>query len=258
MKTIQEIFEYRQMIFSLVRKDLRGRYKGSVLGFLWTFINPLLQLVVYTIVFSNILRTDVDKYYLFLFVALVPWIFFQASIVGGSSSVLSQQDLVKKIYFPREVIPISYVTSCFVNMLFSFIIIFMVVLISGVSLNVLGLLCLPVIMLVEYILALGFAMIVSATTVYFRDLEHILGIVTMVWMYMTPIMYPLDFVPDNLRAVFMLNPMTPIVVAYRDVLYYGRVPHISTLLNGFLLGMITLVLGFIIFGKLKKNFAEEL
>jgi ABC-2 type transport system permease protein len=134
----------------------------------------------------------------------------------------------------------------------------MVVLISGVSLNVLGLLCLPVIMLVEYILALGFAMIVSATTVYFRDLEHILGIVTMVWMYMTPIMYPLDFVPDNLRAVFMLNPMTPIVVAYRDVLYYGRVPHISTLLNGFLLGMITLVLGFIIFGKLKKNFAEEL
>ncbi len=246
------------MIFSLVRKDLRGRYKGSVLGFLWTFINPLLQLVVYTIVFSNILRTDVDKYYLFLFVALVPWIFFQASIVGGSSSVLSQQDLVKKIYFPREVIPISYVTSCFVNMLFSFIIIFMVVLISGVSLNVLGLLCLPVIMLVEYILALGFAMIVSATTVYFRDLEHILGIVTMVWMYMTPIMYPLDFVPDNLRAVFMLNPMTPIVVAYRDVLYYGRVPHISTLLNGFLLGMITLVLGFIIFGKLKKNFAEEL
>lgn len=258
MKTIQEIFEYRQMIFSLVRKDLRGRYKGSVLGFLWTFINPLLQLVVYTIVFSNILRTDVDKYYLFLFVALVPWVFFQASIVGGSSSVLSQQDLVKKIYFPREVIPISYVTSCFVNMLFSFIIIFMVVLISGVSLNVLGLLCLPVIMLVEYILALGFAMIVSATTVYFRDLEHILGIVTMVWMYMTPIMYPLDFVPDNLRAVFMLNPMTPIVVAYRDVLYYGRVPHISTLLNGFLLGMITLVLGFIIFGKLKKNFAEEL
>ena len=258
MKTIQEIFEYRQMIFSLVRKDLRGRYKGSVLGFLWTFINPLLQLVVYTIVFSNILRTDVDKYYLFLFVALVPWIFFQASIVGGSSSVLSQQDLVKKIYFPREVIPISYVTSCFVNMLFSFIIIFMVVLISGVSLNVLGLLCFPVIMLVEYILALGFAMIVSATTVYFRDLEHILGIVTMVWMYMTPIMYPLDFVPDNLRAVFMLNPMTPIVVAYRDVLYYGRVPHISTLLNGFLLGMITLVLGFIIFGKLKKNFAEEL
>lgn len=258
MKTIQEIFEYRQMIFSLVRKDLRGRYKGSVLGFLWTFINPLLQLVVYTIVFSNILRTDVDKYYLFLFVALVPWIFFQASIVGGSSSVLSQQDLVKKIYFPREVIPISYVTSCFVNILFSFIIIFMVVLISGVSLNVLGLLCLPVIMLVEYILALGFAMIVSATTVYFRDLEHILGIVTMVWMYMTPIMYPLDFVPDNLRAVFMLNPMTPIVVAYRDVLYYGRVPHISTLLNGFLLGMITLVLGFIIFGKLKKNFAEEL
>lgn len=258
IKTLKEIYDYRQMVCSLVRKDLRGRYKGSFLGFLWTFINPLLQLMVYTIVFSQILRAGIDKYYLFLFVALVPWIFFQASIVGGSSSILSQQDLVKKIYFPREVIPISYVTSCFVNMLFSFIIIFIVVAFSGVKLKVLGILCLPIIMLVEYILALGFAMTVSAVTVYFRDLEHILGIVTMAWMYLTPIMYSVDMIPENLRDIFMLNPMTQIVSAYRDVLYYGRIPHINTLLSGFLLGMVSLIIGFLVFGKLKRHFAEEL
>ena len=99
MNTIKELYAYRQMIFSLVRKDLRGRYKGSVLGFLWTFINPLLQLVVYTIVFSFILPTNIDRYYLYLFVGLIPWIFFSSSITVGAASVVAQKDLIKKIYF---------------------------------------------------------------------------------------------------------------------------------------------------------------
>lgn len=258
MKIFKEVYDYRQMIISLVRKDLRGRYKGSVLGFLWTFINPLLQLIIYTIVFSTILESSIDKFYLFLFVALVPWIFFQTSITGGSSSIISQKDLIKKIYFPREVIPISYVTSCFVNMLLCFVVIFIVVAFSGVKLKIMGLLCLPIIMLVEYIMALGMALLASSITVYFRDLEHILGIFTMAWMYMTPIMYSFDMIPQNLRYLFNLNPMTPIITAYRDVLYKGQVPHISTLLSGFLLGMVFLIIGFIIFGRLKRHFVEEL
>ena len=162
MKICKEIYQYRQMIFSLVKKDLRGRYKGSVLGFLWTFINPLMQLVVYTFVFTYIMKAGIDKYYLYLFVALIPWIFFSSAITGGSSSIVAQKDLIKKIYFPREVIPISYVTSCFVNMLLCFLIIFPVMVISGISLNPLALLCLPVIMIVEYFLALGMAMLSSA------------------------------------------------------------------------------------------------
>ena len=104
IKDLKELYAYRQMIFSLVKKDLRGRYKGSVLGFMWTFINPLLQMGVYTLVFSIILRNDIDKYYLFLFVALVPWIFFSASLTGGADSVLASKDMLKKIYFPREVL----------------------------------------------------------------------------------------------------------------------------------------------------------
>ena len=111
MKQLRELYEYREMIFSLVKKDLRGRYKGSVLGFLWTFINPLLQLVVFTLVFSVIMKAGYEQYYMFLFVALVPWMFFASSVQDGSTSILREKDMVKKIYFPREVLPIATVTS---------------------------------------------------------------------------------------------------------------------------------------------------
>lgn len=246
------------MIFSLVRKDLRGRYKGSVLGFLWTFINPLLQLMVYTIVFSYILPNNIEKYYLYLFVGLIPWIFFSSAITGGSSSIVAQKDLVKKIYFPREVIPISYVTSCFVNMLLCFIVIFAVIIISGNGINPLAVACLPFIMIVEYILALGMALLTSAITVYFRDLEHILGIITMAWMYMTPIMYEKSIVPEELLPVFNLNPMTHVIECYRAVLYSKEMPDLASLISSCILGIIFLLAGSLIFGKLQKHFAEEL
>lgn len=126
MNQIKEIYEYREMIISLVRKDLRGRYKGSVLGFFWTFLNPLLQLVVFTLVFSIIMKQEYEQYYIFLFVALVPWMFFASSVQDGSTSVLRDKEMVKKIYFPREVLPIATVTSGFVNMLLTFLVIFVV------------------------------------------------------------------------------------------------------------------------------------
>lgn len=258
MKALIELYNYREMIFSLVRKDLRGRYKGSVLGFLWTFINPLLQLVVYTIVFSTILRSGIEKYYLFLFVALVPWIFFSSSLTGGSNCILGQKDMVKKIYFPRAVIPISYVTSCFVNMLFCFVVIFIVVAFSGVGFNPKALALLPFVMAVEYILALGVAMLSSAVTVYFRDLEHILGIIAMAWQYLTPVMYAMDIVPENYLPIFMVNPMTPVILAYRDILYYAKVPELETLLHALILGLLVLLAGSLVFQKLQQHFAEEL
>ena len=255
---IKEIYAYREMIFSMVQKDLRGRYKGSFLGFLWTFINPLLQLHVYNLVFSIILRSGVDKYYLFLFVALIPWIFFSSAITGGSVSVIAQKDLVKKIYFPNEVIPISYVTSCFVNMLLGFVVVIGVVIYSGVHISPLALLCLPVVMIVEYFLALGIAMITSAVTVYFRDLEHILTIIAMAWMYITPVVYDIEICPTEYRWIMHINPMTSVIIAFRDILYYGRVPEMMTLLEAVVLGVVFLLIGCLVFRKLKRRFAEEL
>ena len=258
MKHLKELFDYREMVYSLVRQDLRGRYKGSVLGFLWTFINPLLQLGVYTLVFSVIMPNNIDKYYLHLFVGLVPWLFFSGSMTGGAACIMSNKDMVKKIYFPREVMPLSYVTSGFVNMLFCFIVIFAVVFFSGVGFNPTALLCLPIIMLVEYIMALGGAMVTSALTVYFRDLEYILGIVTMAWMYLTPVLYPIDWVPEKLRPILNINPMTPVITAYREILYYKRIPEFGNLLWALLLGLIVLGIGVLVFNKHQKGFAEEL
>ena len=258
MNKLKEIYAYREMIISLVRRELRGRYKGSVLGFLWTFVNPLLQLLVYTLVFSNIIRMGIDKYYLFLFVALIPWIFFQSSLTSGSSCILNQKDMVKKIYFPREVLPIAHVTTNFVNMLLGFIVIFIVLAFSGVKPNFAAMLYLPVIMIVEYILSLGIALLASSITVYFRDLEHILGIVGMAWQFLTPIMYSIEIVPENLMPIFMANPMTPIIIAYRDILYYSKIPQLGTLFHAFILGIFMLSIGYFVFDKLQKHFAEEL
>lgn len=270
MKNLKELYDYRQMIFSLVKKDLRGRYKGSALGFLWTFLNPLLQLVVYSIVFSTIFRNNIEKFYLYLFIGLLPWMFFASSLTVGSVSVISSKDMVKKIYFPREVLPIAYVTSSFVNMLLCFLVVFIVMIIGGIDPNSTfhwtALLYLPIVMIVEYVLALGFAMLASALTVYFRDLEHILGIITMAWMYATPILYDVSMIQNilvekgmgNLMHLYMLNPMTPIIVAYHQILYYGQAPDMSTLLSAVVLGLFFLILGYLVFRKLQRGFAEEL
>lgn len=258
MNIFRELYNYRQMIFSLVKRDLRGRYKGSVFGFLWTFLNPLLQLVVYTFVFSFLLKSEVENYYLFLFVALIPWLFFSTAITGGSGSVLHQSGMVTKIYFPREVLPISHVTSAFINMLYSFIVVFAVIIIARVPVSPVALLYLPVVMIVEYFLALGITMLVSAITVYFRDLEFILSIFMMAWQYLTPVMYSVDIVPEHLMKIFMLNPMTPITIAYRDILYYAKAPDLSTLLMAIGMSAAFMLIGFWAFGRLKKRFAEEM
>lgn len=264
MNSLKEIYEYREMINSLVRKELRGRYKGSVLGFLWTFINPLLQLLVYTLVFSVIMRAGIDQYYIFLFVALVPWMFFSSALTGGSSCVITSQDMVKKIYFPREVLPIAYVNSSFVNMLLTFVVVFAVLIASGFGINPLALLYMPIIMIVEYLLALGIALLTSALTVYFRDLQYILGIVAMAWQFLTPVMYSQQMVEEQLGGhpalmqIWNLNPTTPLINAYRDILYYKQPPQLSTLLSATVLGVVVCVVGYIVFRILQKGFAEEL
>lgn len=258
VNTFKELYAYREMVFSLVKRDLRGRYKGSVLGFLWTFINPLLQLVVYTVVFSVIMRAGIDKYYIFLFVALVPWIFFSSALTGGASSVLTSKDMVKKIYFPREVMPIAYVTTSFVNMLLSFVVVLAVLLVTGFGINAVALLYLPLIMIVEYVLALGIALLSSALTVYFRDLEYVLGIVAMAWQFLTPVMYSADMVPEELLPIFNLNPMTPVIGAYRQILYYKQQPQLETLSQAAILGMVFVGVGYVVFRKLQRGFAEEL
>lgn len=258
MQLIKELYAYREMTASLVRRDLKGRYKGSALGFLWTFINPLLQLAIYTFVFQVILKNPMPNYYMHLFVALVPWIFFSSALTTGSKAILGQANLVKKIYFPREVMPISYATSSFINMLLSFVIIFIVLIVSPIEIHLVPILFLPLVMIIQYLLVVGVTMITSSLTVYLRDLEHIMGVLNMAWMYISPVVYPIDYIPEKFMNIYLLNPMAPIIIAYRDILYYGTVPSANIMLISLAESLMVLVVGFLIFQKLKKQFAEEL
>lgn len=255
---IKELYDYREMIFSLVRRDLKGRYKNSVLGFLWTFVNPLLQLAVYTFVFSFVMPMGIDHYSMHLFVGLVPWLFFATCLTGGARVILDQQDMVKKIHFPREVLPVAYVTSQFVNMVLSGLVVIVMLFITGIGIDLKALLYLPIVMLVQYAFTLGITLICSAITVYVRDLEQILAAISLAWIYMTPVVYPITIIPEEYMQLYMLNPMTPIIVAYRDIMFYGQVPQMDTLTVAVIWGVVMLVIGLWIFGKLKKHFAEEL
>lgn len=257
MGIIQEIYQYRTMLFNLVKKDLLTRYKGSILGFMWTFINPLLQLVVYSVVFSVIMRIQVENYSTYLFVAFIPWFFVATSISAGSSCVLSNSNLVQKIYFPRVVIPLGTVISAFVNMLLSMVIVFIAVIYSGIGLSN-TIFLLPIVMIIQFFFVLGLVLIFSAINVYFRDLQHILDIVVMAWFYITPIVYTPEMVPEDLSWLLAVNPMTGIIDAYRSILYYKEIPEFATLILATLFGLISTFLGIIIFQKLQKGFAEEL
>lgn len=258
IRRLKEIYEYRDMVISLVQRELRGRYKGSALGFLWTFINPLCQIIIYTMVFSTIMRSGLDKFYIYMSVGMIPWVFFSTCIGQGAGCIRSQADMVKKIYFPREVLPISFVTSSFVNMLLSYLIVFCVILVTGYGVEVKLLVYLPLIMICEYMLALGITLVAAGLTVYFRDIEHITSVVLMAWIYITPIMYDISIVPKWLLPIFNLNPMTPIIMAYHDVLYFKQAPDMSVLFTTAGVDFVVLVLGMIIFAKLEKNFAEEM
>ena len=198
------------------------------------------------------------KFYLYLIIGMMPWTFFSSSVQGGTTCVRAQSEMIKKIYFPREVIPISYVTSTFVNMLLSFIIVFLAVLTANWGINAVAFLYLPLIMIIEYLLALGLAFIVSAVTVYFRDLEQIMGVLMMAWIYLTPIMYDVDYIPEQLRTLFFINPMTPIICVYHDILYYKTTPTTEYLVQSGIVAVVVFAVGFFVFAKLDRNFAEEM
>lgn len=257
INTIKELIAYRQMLISTVRKELRSRYKGSFLGFLWTFVNPLLQLTIYSIVFPLILRNNQENYPMFLFVALLPWIFFTSSVQGATTSIVGGANLVKKIYFPRLILPISVVGTNLMNYIFGLIIVFPALIITGVFLT-LNVLWLPLILLIETIFILGLAFLFSALYVRFRDLEHLVNIITMVWFYLTPIVFAIDIFPEEIENGIRYNPMVPIINGFRDILLYGKSPDFISLSYSLLVSSILLVISLLVFMKCEKSFAEEL
>ena len=257
MNIFKKIYNYRELLKSNVKKEIRGRYKNSILGIMWSFLNPLLQLLVYAVIFGALLGGNDSTYHIYICVALIPWTYFTTTITQAAFTIIGNGDIIKKVYFPREILPISVVTSGAVNFVISTIIILAFVIFSGIGISRYMILY-PFILLVQYILLLGISFIVSAITVYFRDLEHIIGIILMAAFYGTPIVYKLEQLPANLQIVMKLNPMTHLIDAYRAIFYYHQLPNMK-MLGILLLASIALtILGYYIFKKLQKGFAEQL
>jgi ABC-type polysaccharide/polyol phosphate export permease len=257
IKFISDLYEYRELLKNNIKKEIRGKYKGAWLGILWSFLNPLFMLVIYSIVFSQIMKVNIPNYSMFMFVALIPWTFFTTTVANGTSSIIANGGIIKKVYFPREIIPVSVVTSNTVNFLISSIITFAFLLLSGVGITKYALLF-PIILLIQYILTLGIIFILSSVTVFVRDIEHFVQIILMALFYGTPIVYSMSMVPAKLAWILNLNPMTPIVSAYRDILFYQKMPDFNTLLIECLIIILIFFVGLFSFRKLQRNFVEEL
>lgn len=253
----RELYKYRELLKTTIKKEIRGKYKGSVLGVVWSFLNPLLQVTVYAFVFPYILKVKEANYLVFLIVGLLPWTFFTTSLLQGASTNIVNGNIIKKVYFPREILPISVVTGALINFLISCIIILIIVLISGLGVSY-YIVFLPVVILIQYILCLGLALFISAITVYLRDIEHLISIFVMVLFYGTPIVYSIHNIPAGLANVLYLNPMSSVIEAYRDIFYYKQMPNMINL--GILSGIVLVgfILFYLIFKKLEKGFAEEL
>lgn len=254
---INNLYSYRQLLKSNVKKDIRGKYKGSFLGILWSFVNPLLMTLVYAIVFPFLLKSTEPHYVTFIVVGILPWTYFTNTILISMGSIIGNGGIIKKVYFPREILPISVNVSGLINFLISCLIIFIFLICSGIGFSF-YILFLPLIILTEFILLQGIAFIVSAIEVYVRDLEYIVSFIINMLFYATPILYAATFFENSvLKYVIMLNPMATIVTCYRDILFYQSMPHIKSLLVVLFASILLCYIGFKIFKKLERNFAEE-
>lgn len=257
MNVIKNLYNYRELLKSNIKKEIRGKYKGSFLGVLWSFINPLLQVFVYSIVFSYVMRTQIDHYLVYVVCGIIPWNFFTTVVNQGMVTVRANGSVIKKVYFPREILPISIVTSEAVNFMISTIIILGFVIFGGIGLSK-YIIFYPIVLLAQYLLLIAIALIVSSISVYVRDLQHLIGVVMQLLFYATPIVYSSDTIPESFKWILNLNPMTYIINGYRDIFYNQTMIDVVPLLILILISIMACVIGYIIFDKLQKGFAEQL
>ena len=262
---VKEVWKHRLLIRTLVSRELKARYRGTVLGFFWSFFNPLLLMIVYTIVFGFILKPrdpslgeGAWNYALYLFCGLLPWTWFSSSSNDSANVLMVNGNLIKKILFPAEVLPIVSVTSNFINFLFGLPILLVFLVVLGRPLTAYALLV-PVVMLVQYIFTLGFSLLLSALTVHFRDIKDILSNLLTFWFFSTPIVYSLGMLgpTSKLRTVLDLNPMTHIIGGYHDCLFFGQLFHWKRLGITFLAALILFWIGSAVFDRLRDSFPEE-
>jgi lipopolysaccharide transport system permease protein len=251
------INQWGELIQQLTGREIKARYKQSILGYAWVILVPLINLSVLTIVFSFFFRVPTGNipYSLYLFAALVPWTFTSSAIAGATSSLIANSSLITKIKLPREIFPISSILVKMVDLGLStaVLITLMIYLHAPLYLTILWV---PVIFLIQFMMVTGVSYILSAANVFYRDIENILGVILMVWMYLTPIMYPPELIPSKWRQLFSLNPMTGIINAYRNVILYGVHPPWQSFGYAILISVGIFILGYFFFRRTQRYFAD--
>ena len=243
--------------------DLKARYRGSILGFFWSLANPLLLLAVYTVVFTKFFPQQVVRPYpLFLFAGILPWTFFSAAILESTTSISGNAGLIKKVMFPAEALPLVVVLSHLVHFAFAIPVLLaakVIYTLTGQTTMSTTILLLPLLMLVQTLFVAGIAMTVSSASVLLRDLRDIITNLMQIGFFMTPIIYQLDYITSRpIRALLRLNPMTPFVVAYQDILFYGRLPNAFDVFLMVAYALASLALGFTVFERLRDTLAEAI
>ncbi len=255
---LAELLRYRALVRNLVARDLKVRYRNSVLGFIWCLLNPLMMMGVFTLVFTVLLRSAIPNFPVFVLIGILAWNFHSTAVTAALGSIVHNSHLVMKVYFPREVLPVSVVLSNAVNFLLALIALFGVILAFNVRLGP-SLVFLPVIFATQVIFVAGVALFLAALTVFFRDVEIIMEAVMLAWFFLTPIFYRMeDLAPDYYRIMYIANPMASIISAYRDVLYHGGWPGVDFVGRTLVTSLIVLGIGYAFFVRTSRRFAEEL
>jgi len=265
----RDLLRYRELVRNLVTSELKARYKNSMLGFVWSLLNPLAMMLVFTVVFSYLLTSQnrVEKYPLFLLCGLLPWNYFSNAVIGSVNSVVSNANLVKKVYFPREVLPIAGVLAQLVNFLLAFIVLFAALLIFRAHFSP-WLWLLPLVILIQTCFALGIALILSTLNVFYRDTMMIMDVIMLAWFFLTPVAYSVEAYPraylllgevvDVRRWAYILNPMASLINMYRDLLFLGSRTDLDFFLRTTVTALVVLLFGYWFFIRYSDRFGEEL
>jgi lipopolysaccharide transport system permease protein len=269
LSKLVELWHYRELVINLVVRDLKVRYKNSVLGIAWSWLNPLLMMIVFTVVFTVFNRApqDIAHYPVYILAGILPWNMFSASVVGATASIVGSGYLIKKVYFPREVLPLATVLSNMINFLIALPVFFVVALALGVRLTPWALL-MPVVLLVQVIFSIGVGLILATLNVYYRDTQIIMEVLMLAWFFVTPILWDARTIPETTvllgiawpiqRLVYILNPMASIIASYRDTLYWGTQPAVDFFLRSTATAVVILMVGYLVFHRFSSSFAEEL
>lgn len=251
--SLQQFAQYKPLLRELVMRDLRVKYRRSFLGYLWSLLSPLMMMTVMSVVFSYMFRFDIPNYPLYLICGQTLWTFFAESTSISLTSIWSNGVLIRKVYIPKYIFPISKSLSCFVTTSFSLVAILIVMLFTKVPFTA-GLLLTIVPLLLLLLFSMGLGLILSALSVFFRDIVHIYSVVLMAWMYLTPIFYPISALPDNLAHMISFNPMYHYVDFFRQLVLTGTLPSVYTVCVCAFWSIFSMVLGLGIFHHFQKSF----